>query len=441
MEQTSVAILLGRPDLTADLESALPERQFEVIVLQGVEALYQALQTRWFDILVLEDQLQSFFSGLDIIERIHRELLHPKTILLADLVDKNKRFARELGVNRHLAASSTADAVVEAIRELAEEERTSQIKIRPEARAIVDQIKEIEPLPQLLVKLTPYLTMEDADLSSADLAADISIDPKVTADLLAYVNSAAFGVSQTITNVRDAVTLLGTKRTVSAILSARTIHANKQLTKSALGNHTIWYHKRCILIASTSFAFAKHFAKVTEETAYVLGLLQEVGISGFACALGPRYEQLLTRFRQTGPLRLEVLESTQYRANHAELSAAMLERWGLQDALVGPVRDHHTAQEHIRKARAEQKHLEVMQAAEAFANLMDGHFAQRFPLFLRLFRELASDDIATMRRALQEAVEKAAESGEIFRIPVPERQEMNQLINNVLGGTLETSEK
>ena len=441
MERTSVAILVDWPELSAALDAALPERQFEIVPLQGVESLHEALHARWFDVLVIEDQLQSFFSGMDIVERIQRELLHPKTVLLAEPTDKNKRAARELGVSRLLSDMATAEEVAEVVRELAEESRASRVKIRPEARAIVEQVKEIAPLPQLLVKLTPYLMMAEEELSLTDLASDVAVDPKLTADLLAYVNSAAFGVAQTVSSVRDAVALLGVRRTISSVLAARTIHANKQLTQSALGKHTIWYHKRCILIASASFAFAKHFTDVAEETAYVLGLLQEVGISGFACALGTRYEQVIARFRQTGPLRLEVLESTQYRANHAEVSAAMLERWGLQEALVAPVRDHHTSQEHARRGRTEQKFLDVMQAAEAFANLMDGHLAQRFPLFLRLFADLASDDVAAMRQALHEAVEKAAESGEIFRIPVPERTEMDQLIKAVVDNAVEYSQK
>ena len=439
VERVSVGVLLAKPERSVALEAVLPERLFQVIALQSAEELHQAFQNRCFDVLVIENRLPGSLCGLEVLERVLCELQHPETLLLIEPTNEHKRIARELGIRRLLSPLTAADTVAEAIRELARNRQKIWVKIRPEARSLVEKAKEIVPLPPLVVNLTPFLTMADSALSPPELAASIAVDPRVSAHLLSCVNGAGLGGTQLVGSVRDAVALLGVRRSISVVLASQTVFAQKQLTRSALGGNAVWYQKRTILIASASFAFAKHLSQVSEETAYVLGLLQNVGISGFARALGTRYERLLGRFRQTGPLRLEVLETAEYRANHAELSAAIFERWGLPQALIAPVCDHHTYPIDPEKPRTEQWYLQVMQAAEAFANLMDGHLPHRFPLFLQLLKQLGPVNLATMRRALCETVQKTAESGAIFHVPVDGQYEMNQLVKTVLNHILERS--
>src|SRR5690606_24646967 len=100
-----------------------------------------------------------------------------------------KRRANRLGIDRVMSAQCSFDELVAGARSVLATASFTQVVIPAAARRLVAQSDCIEPLPQLIVKLCGYLSDDDASVN--DLANDISVDPKVTADLLRLINSSA----------------------------------------------------------------------------------------------------------------------------------------------------------------------------------------------------------------------------------------------------------
>ena len=429
MNKKVLLILLADPDRARTLATELQTPEFEVIVAESSDQLHRTLGTQRVDILVLENELQAFVSGLDILEKIFDDVTRPATALLAKMTPKIEPKVKSLGIDSVLPPDADPETIAKTVRALARRAGTARANVPANARRLVAGA-EIGPLPQLLVKLAGYLD-DEQNVALTDLAADISIDPKITADLLRVINSAALGMNRKITTVLDVVKLLGVRKTISLILSSSVVRNQKSLCRQMSVADRDWYNRRSVVIASTAHAFADHLGKVSPDTAFVLGLFQELGIPVLAAALGERYLLTLRRVRQTGILKLEQAEEQELGFTHAAVSAAMLQKWGLPPTMVGPVLDHHSAENIEGKSGIEQRFVNCMRIGEAFANLSDGHYHQRYPILTDLFAQYGADEAGTCRFALQEGVAKAAESCRLFAIEVPDSQALGQLVEKM----------
>ena len=414
------------------LAERLADSPFDASVADTSDALYRFVNSERVDYLILQNELDSYFSGLDLLEKINDDLLCPVAILIAAPNPTTVDRARRLGVEVVLDQGAGPDQILETLDEVVSQRTGRQVFIGPEARKAVLAVQDIPPLPQLVVKLAGCL-VDEADLSLEGLANDISVDAKITAEVLTLINSASIGMNRKITRIFEAIKFLGIRPTISLILSTTVINAQKHLGKRLEGFDRQWYNKRSVLVASTAYTFAKDVGQVSPDTAYVLGLFQELGILVLASAFGEKYAQCVRRVREVGALRLESLEEAELGVSHAEVGAAILQKWGLPLSLVTPVLDHH--QEHAKldaKPDVERRFLHVMQIGEAAANLADVTAPQRFQQLKRLIDDYGVRRIAECKQALREAVYKAAESSRIFNIAIPDEETLNALVARML---------
>jgi HD-like signal output (HDOD) protein/DNA-binding response OmpR family regulator len=423
------AIYLASPQRARELAEILSSQQVETAVTTSSDELCQLMNSRCVDFVVLENELRGFLSGLDILDRLYKDLLKPATVLLARPTTETRTRAAELGVAVVLPAECPFDAIKDSFTQLVAKTKMAQIVIPPAARRLVRSFGDVEPLPQLLVKLAGYLD-SDKDVAPADLAQDIAVDPKVTADLLKLVNSSSVGVRRQIANPFDAINLLGTRRCISLILG-NTLLSTQSTIHSQAAEERMWYNRRSILIASTASTFAERFEEISPYTSFVLGMFQDLGIPILARAYGNRYRQTIRRFRTIGHLRLEVIERDDYGISHADVSAAALQKWGLPISIVALVLDHHSMGALTGRSKTEQRFLNAMRIGEALANLSDGHMVQRFPLLRQCVAEYADVDPDELKACMAKAIAAAVESNKIFAIPVPEQIFPEEVVHKI----------
>lgn len=413
----NVAICMADPQRAAGLAEMLSHKDIEPMVAASSDELHHLVNYQRIDMIVLEHQLRGFLTGLDIFERMFDDLLRPVTVLLANATPEIKERAQQLGINRILSPDLTLPEIRKTVEGLISTSKIAKVVIPPEARHLVQRCPEIKPLPQLLIKLTSYL---DADsVSISDLARDISVDPRITAELLKVINSSAFGLNRKITKIYDVINLLGVRRTVSLIISSSVIDAQNGLSGAVPEAERLWFNRRSVLIASTASTFAQGIEEISPDTAFVLGLFQDLGILVMANVYSGRYVQLLRRVRRIGQLRLEQSERDEFKISHAEVSAALLQKWNLPSSMVSMVLDHHRGGGSDR-SRTDRKFLRVMRIGEAVADLADGHSPQRFPHLAKCFSEYSASRADQCRASLAKSVEKSLESSKIFNLPVPD---------------------
>ncbi len=286
-------------------------------------------------------------------------------------------------------------------------------------------------MPQVLVKLCNYLDYEKASL--VDLAKDISVDPRLTAKLLRLANSTAVGRRHRVTNVFDAVNLLGARKTVSLVISTNVVDAQSKLMKKLPQELRNWCHSRNVLIASTASVFARRLNNVLADTAYVLGLLQDVGILILAYHHGNTYQGMLNRIQDHGQVGLEVIERSNFGMTHAEVSAAQLEKWGLPVTLISMVLNHHTP-ERAPQDNSLQKLLHTMRVGEAMANLADKCTTHRHQQLMQLLAMYGEEHQNECKACLTEAISMTAQSKQIFSVPTANAEMLSRLMTRINSG-------
>src|SRR5579883_1285177 len=204
-------------------------------------------------------------------------------------------------------------------------------------RQLVRRHARIEPgtrLPVLPSAAAALLRVQSETVSAAELAAIAEQDPVFAKRLLGLSNSAAFGPSNEIRSIRDAVLRIGVPLAHKALVAASLgpLFASGKL-------RAVW--RRSQEIAAIAHELASQCGCHPHE-AWLAGLLHDIGLLLFAsCAAADcaREESL----RRAGFPRAYA-ETLVWGIDHATAGADLLSKWNVPSNLVEAVR-HHAAPE------------------------------------------------------------------------------------------------
>lgn len=399
------------------LANELKSDHVYTFAVTGTDAFHELVSRQRLDVLVIAQNIECFLTGLEIVERLQAELRHPAVILIGPVTDSQKKKAALLGVTTIVDDVSDSDRITSAVRSRIAQLRLGGSAVTPAARKFVAHANVVQPMPQLLTKLCTYL---QNDLVSLDaLADDIACDPRVTAELLKLINSTSVGLSRKITSVPEAVRFLGVRKTIATVIATGVLRSQSALCHSLPESMRAWYRSRSLLIACTAAAVAEGLENLSGETAHVLGLLQDLGALVLAQVSPKRYEQLLHRVTTIGHLKLEHLEREEFGVTHAEVSAALLERWELPESLVAMVLDHHGAGSRPGRPGIEEGFLQAMRIAEAVANATENRVPQRYQVLAGLLAKYGTARAEDCKYCFAKAALKAREQAKLFAIPLP----------------------
>lgn len=428
-----VALRLRDPARGRELSDLLGSASVEAVATASSEGLHTLLNAQRVDLIVIEQELDGFLTGLEILDRLFKDLLRPETILLAERTSQISEPAAQLGIGTILSPKLPLPALADAVRGVIAARGLSTALIPHHARRLVQECGSIPPMPQLLVKLLSYMDLNAQDVPLKDLADDISVDPAATAALLTLTNSSSIGFRQKITRVFDAVNLLGARRTVSLIVSSAALASQTELLREWSEPLRNWYRQRSVLIASTAATFARALEHVAPDTAFVLGLLQDVGILILGNSFAEKYQAVtLRRAREIGQLRLHSIEQDDYKLTHAEVSAALLQRWKLPQSLIRLVLDHHKPDAAAERSRTDRSFLRVMQIGEALADLSEVPHPVRRQALNRLLTEYTDDgQDRNCRDCIAASVARTVESCRLFSLPLPDETTLHRIAQQV----------
>lgn len=197
-------------------------------------------------------------------------------------------------------------------------------------------LRKVPPFPPVAAKLLTVLSKPDA--ATSEVADLISSDATFTARLLQRANSAEFGFTSAITNVRRAVALLG----LDATRQTTVAHATSAYSKGALGTETM---RRCWQHTIATAVIAEEIALACEEftaIAFTAGIMHDIGRLGLLVAFPEEYERVI---HDAAARCVDVLdfEEEEFGAHHAEAGRMLAERWGLPEEMALIAGRHHDA--------------------------------------------------------------------------------------------------
>jgi putative nucleotidyltransferase with HDIG domain len=206
------------------------------------------------------------------------------------------------------------------------------------AQMILRRINEnaviVPALPPTMMKCLELVRKPNFDFDA--LVALVEREPMLAAQALRQANSAAQAVAGKVTNVKAALTRLGTKSISTLVIELAAERLFVSRDTAIVGEATaIWKHSVAVAIAARDLR-AVTAAEDTEE-AYLAGLLQDIGKPIVAGLLLEAERQIVEKRGQrwiTSEQWRQVVKRT-----HQAAGIAVAKKWELPDAVISAVRD------------------------------------------------------------------------------------------------------
>lgn len=201
--------------------------------------------------------------------------------------------------------------------------------------SILDQFvirsRRLYSLPAVAMQVVE-LTNQPA-INTKSLKDCIENDPALTMKILRVVNSSLFGLSHQITDLNQALALLGTKPLKLLVLG---FSLPTELLSGLEAEVLQRYWLRTAIKAVAARELSETLWRMPGDDAFIAGLLQDLGVLVLIQDLGDTYLAFLERIHNDGG-DLLALETATLGFDHAILSARLLELWGLPESIVRDV--------------------------------------------------------------------------------------------------------
>ena len=201
--------------------------------------------------------------------------------------------------------------------------------------SLLSRINDIPTLPGSVLRVMQMI--EDPFCSSSDLAKVIQADPAMAAKVLKLANSSYYGFRQKISNIPQAVTLLGFATLKNTLLSAAVFDMFR-ISGTGFDLPGLWTHS--VTTATAAKLLAKRARYPQSEKAFTAALMHDMGKIILARFI-PQGLAEIVHTVQAEQLAMYDAEKKVLGLSHPALGAWVLGRWGLPAPIVEAVEFHH----------------------------------------------------------------------------------------------------
>ena len=330
------------------LRDALRPRRHEwemSFAASGDDAL-DRLEREVYDVIVSDMRMHGM-DGATLLGLVERSQPGAVRIVLSGSAERDVVARAAAVAHRFLAKPCDVDELARVV------ERSCALRSLPASAT------RLPAAPRLHAELTALL--RDGGATPVDAAAIIERDIAMSAQVLALVNSAWFGLRRQVADVRSAAVYLGLTTLRGLVLSA---HAFEGLAPARRieGFDLEAVQRRCLYVAQVARRLLP-FGEQRDD-AFTAALLHDVGLLALAADEGDYLAGVLARARASGRPLVEI-ELEERGVTHAELGAHLLARWGLPDSIVEAVAYHH------RPEALHQPRLDAVAAVAIACGLVD----------------------------------------------------------------------
>ena len=207
---------------------------------------------------------------------------------------------------------------------------------QPNLNDLVASTGNLATLPGTVIELLSLLG--DATTCAEEVKTIIERDPAMTSNVLKLGNSAFYSSRRKISNVRDALVLLG-NRSVAALSFATGMAPilRRGLDGYGLSRDQFWNHS-LISGAAASEAIRQAGAPHLCCDAFTAGLVHDLGMLVIDPWLHQNGIVLETEGPEYGVCRLE---KERLGFDHCQAGAHLAREWGFPDSLIDPIAHHH----------------------------------------------------------------------------------------------------
>lgn len=204
--------------------------------------------------------------------------------------------------------------------------------------AAVRRVTEISTLPQVALRVIE--TAQNPDAGAGDLKVVVEGDPALSARVIRMVNSAAFGLRATVTNLHQAISYLGFNQVRNLAMTASVSEIFKR--DEQIGGYSrrgLWRH--LVSVGICARLVAKRHGLAAFEDAFLAGLLHDIGIILLDQTAHEPFVRVIEELdpRQT----LIEIERAIFGFDHCAFGERVAETWRFPEPVRGAIKHHHCA--------------------------------------------------------------------------------------------------
>lgn len=313
-------------------------KEWETEFADSGERALEILEQRPFDVVV-SDMRMPGMDGSQLLRQVQR--LHPETvrIILSGHSDIELVLASVGPSHQYLTKPCDPEELKQtiagamALRDLLEEENL---------RAVVGGLDHLPSVPHLFTEIVEELQSDDASLGR--IGEIVGQDVAMTAQVLRLVNSAYFGLRQTITSPERAVSYLGIGALSSLVLGHEVFREADDDLLARFGLGELWTHSADVAALARRIVELEGGDTLVRDDAFTAGLLHDVGKIILAKNYPERYAAVLEAAGEEG-VSLEAAERDGFQACHGGIGAYLMSVWGLPNSVIEAIAYHHCPSE------------------------------------------------------------------------------------------------
>lgn len=193
----------------------------------------------------------------------------------------------------------------------------------------------IPPKPEILNTIQDIAN--DPEGSISDIGDCVASDVGLSSAVLKTLNSPFYGMSRTISDVRQATMMLG-------IESIKALVASYEIRRAFTGDSCIslerFWDSAAEIANAMVFIGKRVNSNIPLENLHVTGLFHDCGLPAMSIKF-PDYVDTLRQANEQPNLLLTELEEERYHCNHAVIGYYIASSWGLPKELCSVILQHH----------------------------------------------------------------------------------------------------
>lgn len=313
-------------------------QEWEMSFVDSAAAALQVLDTADHDAIVTDIRMP-IMDGAQLLDRVKEQ--HPAVMRVVLSGQSSRETVLRSIAPAHQFLSKPCDPE-ELKRRLKQAFAMRDLLCNESVKTLVSRLRSIPSLPALYDELSAELRAEDVSL--ARIASIISRDVGMAAKILQLANSAFIGVRGQVSNVVQAISLIGTETVRTLVLSVHVFSHFDRSSDAAVWLPPLWEHSVATAALAQRIANCEKTSKSVAEDSFTAGLLHDVGKVVLLAEMEPEYRTILDS-KEAAPSAVVEMEKELLGCTHAQVGAYLMSIWGLPAPLVHAVAFHHQPSE------------------------------------------------------------------------------------------------
>lgn len=308
--------------------------EWEMVFRNSGQAALDALEEEHFDFLVT-DMMMPGMNGsqlLNIVKDKHPDVVR---VVLSGHAERDLMLKTAMSVHQYLHKPCVPELLIETVS------RATKLRecLRKDAiKKVTNRLMSLPSIPELYTEIMD--AMNDPDVSIDTIADIIGKDMSMAAKILQVVNSAFFGIPHHVTNLNEAITILGIDIVRSLVLGASIFEKVDKSLHKIIPVENLWNQAFYTSLYAKKIAEYEQVSDKEIDYCFMGGLLHKIGIVVLASNMPEEYKKVAGIVKETG-MPLYKAEEEIFMSHHGEIGGYVLSLWGLPDPIVEGVAYHN----------------------------------------------------------------------------------------------------